>query len=107
MCRSVLLGLLILLASAVGAQDKPPASKAPAQRADGASSKADIQALLRLLPWCRRPGDRPAALMLRTTPPDLTTLAKRHGGKFPYDYVSDVLRFGSRIRSHGDRSSVP
>jgi hypothetical protein len=44
--------------------------------------------------------------MLKTTPPDLTTLANRHGGKFPYDYVSDVLRFGTRIRSHGS-SDMP
>jgi len=33
-------------------------------------------------------------------------LAKRHGGKFPYEYVSDVLRFGTRILSHGS-SDMP
>jgi hypothetical protein len=36
----------------------------------------------------------------------LTTLAKRHGGKFPYEYVSDVLRFGTRIVAHGS-SDMP
>ena len=44
--------------------------------------------------------------MLKTSPPDLTTLAKRHGGKFPYEYVSDVLRFGTRIIAHGS-SDMP
>jgi hypothetical protein len=39
-------------------------------------------------------GNGPTASMLKTPPPDLTTLAKRHMGKFPYDYVSSVLRFG-------------
>jgi len=39
-------------------------------------------------------GGGPFALMLKVPPPDLTTLAKRHGGKFPAEYVSDVLRFG-------------
>jgi hypothetical protein len=34
----------------------------------------------------------PLALMV--PPPDLTTLAKRNDGKFPYDYVSNILRFG-------------
>jgi mono/diheme cytochrome c family protein len=34
-------------------------------------------------------------------PPDLTTLARRHGGKFPYDYVSGVLRNGSVLPAHG------
>jgi len=48
----------------------------------------------------------PAANVLRTSPPDLTTLAKRHGGKFPYDYVFDVLRFGTRFASHGS-SDMP
>lgn len=39
-------------------------------------------------------GDGPYAPMLKVPPPNLTTLSKRHDGKFPYDYVSDVLRFG-------------
>jgi len=39
-------------------------------------------------------GQRPAASMLKVPVADLTTLAQRHGGKFPYDYVSGVLRFG-------------
>jgi mono/diheme cytochrome c family protein len=51
-------------------------------------------------------GDGPAAVVLRTAPPDLTTLSKRHGGKFPHDYVYDVLRFGTRFTSHGS-SDMP
>jgi len=35
------------------------------------------------------------------TPPDLTTLAQRHGGKFPDAYVSNVLRSGVEIPAHG------
>jgi mono/diheme cytochrome c family protein len=34
-------------------------------------------------------------------PPDLTTLAKRHGGKFPDAYVSSVLRDGVVMPAHG------
>jgi mono/diheme cytochrome c family protein len=34
-------------------------------------------------------------------PPDLTTLARRHGGKFPDAYVSDVLRNGVTMPAHG------
>jgi mono/diheme cytochrome c family protein len=51
-------------------------------------------------------GDGPAASMLKTHAPDLTTLAKRHGGKFPYDYVSRVLRFGPGTTAHGS-SDMP
>jgi mono/diheme cytochrome c family protein len=39
-------------------------------------------------------GQGPFASTLKVPPPDLTTLAKRHEGKFPYDYVSNILRFG-------------
>lgn len=35
------------------------------------------------------------------TPPDLTTLARRHGGKFPAAYVSKVLKNGVRLPAHG------
>ena len=45
-------------------------------------------------------GDGPVPYPFRA-PPDLTTLARRHGGKFPDAYVSDVLRNGVRIPAHG------
>jgi hypothetical protein len=34
-------------------------------------------------------------------PPDLTTLSRRHGGKFPEAYVSSVLRDGVKMPAHG------
>ena len=46
-------------------------------------------------------GGGPAAASLKIPPPDLTTLAKRHDGKFPYDYISTILRFGPGSSSHG------
>jgi mono/diheme cytochrome c family protein len=45
-------------------------------------------------------GGGPAASSLKMPPPDLTTLANRHNGKFPDDYVSDVLLLGP-IAAHG------
>jgi mono/diheme cytochrome c family protein len=46
-------------------------------------------------------GMGPAASSLKTPPSDLTTLAKRHSGKFPEDYVAQVIRFGKPIQAHG------
>jgi mono/diheme cytochrome c family protein len=46
-------------------------------------------------------GGGPAAFVLKTAPPDLTTLSKRHEGKFPEGYVSAVLIFGESFASHG------
>lgn len=34
-------------------------------------------------------------------PPDLTKLARRHGGKFPESYVGKVLRNGITLPAHG------
>jgi mono/diheme cytochrome c family protein len=36
-----------------------------------------------------------------TPPPNLTTLAQRHGGRFPDAYVADVLRNGVVLPAHG------
>jgi mono/diheme cytochrome c family protein len=43
----------------------------------------------------------PAASALKTPPSDLTTLAKRHGGKFPEDFVAQTIRFGKPVQTHG------
>ena len=40
-------------------------------------------------------GNGPAATALKTPPPDLSTLAQSHGGKYPATYVQSVLMFGA------------
>jgi mono/diheme cytochrome c family protein len=51
-------------------------------------------------------GHGPVARSLREPPADLTTLAERHGGKFPEEYVTNVLRFGVDFSAHGS-SEMP
>jgi mono/diheme cytochrome c family protein len=46
-------------------------------------------------------GNGPARAALRVPASDLTTLAKRHGGAFPTDYVTKVLQFGPGVPAHG------
>jgi mono/diheme cytochrome c family protein len=46
-------------------------------------------------------GNGPAAFAMRTPPPDLTTLSRRHEGKYPVGYVSAALYFGRRLAAHG------
>ena len=46
----------------------------------------------------RRPSAKP--------PPNLTILAQRHGGTFPEEYVTNVLRFGPGFSAHGS-SEMP
>jgi len=51
-------------------------------------------------------GSGPLAMALKTPPPNLTLLAKRHNGKFPVDYVTRMLQFGTTSPSHGS-SQMP
>lgn len=46
-------------------------------------------------------GNGPAASSLDRKPPNLTTLSKRHGRKFPDEYVKAVLLFGPGYSAHG------
>jgi mono/diheme cytochrome c family protein len=48
-------------------------------------------------------GRGPATPTLNTRVPDLTTLSKRYGGKFPFEYVESVLRFGPGFNAHGSQ----
>ncbi len=47
-------------------------------------------------------GNGPAnqAIAMSTTPPDITLLAARHGGKFPFDEVVDIVDGRKAIPSH-------
>jgi mono/diheme cytochrome c family protein len=46
-------------------------------------------------------GNGPAPPPFEDVPPDLTTLARGHGGKFPDEYFADVLRNGVVLPAHG------
>ncbi len=48
-------------------------------------------------------GKGPAAASLKTPPPDLTTLTKRHEGKFPMAQVADTISGESAMSAHGSR----
>ncbi len=48
-------------------------------------------------------GDGPAAAALKSPPADLTTLAKRNGGKYPSDKVTSILRGQATLVPHGDQ----
>jgi mono/diheme cytochrome c family protein len=51
-------------------------------------------------------GHGPARAALKIPAADLTTLTKRHGGEFPLDLVTNVLRFGPGVAAHGS-SDMP
>ncbi len=48
-------------------------------------------------------GNGPAAPALKSAPPDLTTLAKRNGGKYPTLRVSSILQGKEDLAAHGNQ----
>jgi mono/diheme cytochrome c family protein len=96
---SVLVGLCPFVASmaAINAAQQNPTKRAPAASISGAELYAQRCSA------CHGndlKGSGPFPPPYRT-PPDLTTLARRHGGKFPDAYVSNVLRNGVKLPAHG------
>lgn len=88
----------VSMAASSAAQEKPPKK---AQVAPGIADSAELFAQrCSICHGSDLKGNVPFLPPYRT-PPDLTTLARRHGGKFPVAYVSNVLGNGVRLPAHG------
>ncbi|MFI5057217.1 MAG: c-type cytochrome [Candidatus Acidiferrales bacterium] len=102
--RSILvLGVLMLSTVTLGlAQEKEKTvKKAPIQNISPASGEEMFKSYCAVCHGKDAKGGGPATVELKSTPPDLTSLAKRHDGKFPEDYVVSVLRNGIKAPAHG------
>ncbi len=103
----MLVPFLFAMASLVPAQEKPrTVQKAPIEQTSPASGQEMFKTYCAACHGADAKGAGPASSDLKTTPPDLTTLAKRHDGKFPGDYVANVLRYGAKAPAHGS-SEMP
>jgi mono/diheme cytochrome c family protein len=99
--HTALLSALLFVVCGAGAQDKSNVNRTQLPPAYQPSGRQMYKEYCAACHGLDARGLGPAASALKTPPPDLTTLAKRNGGKFPYDYVANVLRFGIRIAAHG------
>ncbi len=105
--RTMMVCAALLLAVCVAAgQEKPAAKRASTEPIEGVSGRQTYQQYCASCHGENAKGGGPAAASLKTPPPDLTILAKGNGGKFPYEYVSGVVRFGKPISAHGS-SDMP
>ena len=94
-------GALLLAACVATGQEKPVAKRASTEPMEGASGRQTYQQYCASCHGENAKGGGPTASSLKTPPPDLTQLAKNNGGKFPYEYVGGVVRFGKPISAHG------
>ena len=105
MNQTILFSALALVFFAAG-QSTPQADKVQSQMPAVASCKQTYREYCASCHGEDGRGMGPAASALRTPPSDLTTLAKRHAGKFPEDYVAEIVRIGKPIQAHGS-SDMP
>jgi mono/diheme cytochrome c family protein len=97
---------LCLIASSVLAQSPPPAHQSELPPTFVPSGERMYKQFCAACHGSNAKGHGPAASSLKVPPSDLTTLAKRYKGKFPYNYVSSVLHFGPGVSAHGS-SAMP
>jgi mono/diheme cytochrome c family protein len=99
----ILLGILFFSVCSTRANDKPALNQAQLPATYVPSGQRMYKEYCSACHGADAKGNGPTASTLKTAPPDLTTLAKRHMGKFPYDYVSSVLRFAPGSSAHGSK----
>ena len=92
-CNLLVFGAAVSILSIAEAQD----NQIKKTRVKPTSPVSGAQMFKEYCAVCHGPsgkGDGPVATALKVPPPDLTTLAQRHDGRFPDDYVSNVLKNG-------------
>lgn len=99
-------GALLFVILTVVANDHPTGNQAQFPTSYVPSGQEIYQQFCAACHGADAKGNGPAASRLKTPPADLTTLTRRHMGKFPYDYVASVLRFGPGPSTHGS-SDMP
>jgi mono/diheme cytochrome c family protein len=103
---SLFVGTLLLIAGAAGAHPRPAATQDKLPPEFVPSGKIMFKQYCPACHGLNAKGHGPARSALKVPAADLTTLSARHEGGFPYDYVTNILRFGPGIAAHGS-SDMP
>jgi mono/diheme cytochrome c family protein len=99
--RMVLLGVAFVVALGLGHVQGKSEQKPTLRQAHSELGKATF---LKYCASCHGEdgkGKGPAAVAMKTQPQDLTTLSRRHDGKYPSGYVSAIVKFGRSLAAHG------
>jgi len=100
--RLLTAGVLVLGGAAVLAQSQPPGPPPPRILIESLAGRDSFDLYCASCHGTAGRGNGPVASALRTSPPDLTTLAQRNGGAFPQDRVRDfVTGTGRELTAHG------
>ena len=106
MRTSLFVAAFFILAAVAGAQSKATSNQDSIPPDFVPSGKVMFKQYCAACHGLDAKGHGPARAALKVPAADLTTLAKRHGGDFPIDLVTNVLRFGPGVAAHGS-SDMP
>ncbi len=101
MNRAMVIGAVLLMALGASADEKSAANKTATETSNLAAGRQTYMEYCAVCHGADARGMGPAGSALKTPPSDLTTLSKKHGGKFPSEYVSEIVRQGKPIPAHG------
>jgi mono/diheme cytochrome c family protein len=104
--QALIISLIIFLAVCAMAQtaSKPQVQVGPAPYTPADSGKAMFDAYCASCHGTDAKGHGPAASAMAMPVPDLTTLAKSHGGKYPAFTVGETLRVTKPLAAHGSNT---
>lgn len=92
-----------VLAASAQNQPKPQIKHVPLTQTSAASGVDMYKNYCASCHGAEATGNGPAASALNTPPSDLTTLAKKNGGKYPALKVSSILRGEEALPAHGSK----
>lgn len=94
---------LVAAFAMVAAAQKPVVKTVPAPQTSPASGKEMYVNYCASCHGVAGKGDGPAAVALKTAPPDLTTLSRRNQGKFPSAHVAQAIKGDTATPAHGSK----
>src|SRR3954454_21801070 len=98
MRRTIWILMVALICSLACAQQ---IKKVPAKYTDPSSGAGMYKAYCASCHGMDAKGNGPAAPALKAKLPDMTQMAKSHGGKFPADHVTQVIIGDTAVSGHG------
>jgi mono/diheme cytochrome c family protein len=107
---SLSFGKILLLAVIVGAVVGIAGAQATKETESAANQSREASGKQTFAKYCASchgidaTGKGPAAFAMRPPPADLTTLARRHEGKYPAGYIAALLQFGRSLAAHGSEN---